>query len=785
MPSPMASGGNLLAAVPVSASMAVASPPRDVERLAAARVEAEAVAAEEDARTLRIREEIEREAKAYRDLLTAERTRERKLTSANAAEEQLRRLQQQRSAANADRRKAAAGRLAFALEAVNRRIQTCAKRAVIMHLSEARSALLARIRMATALIHSNVLAACTRTWRSVATSERAEREAAAHLERRREEQRHVAAAAAFCEGRRARRGWFAWRLGTRLIREERAAEQLRERARQFADATSVAARRAKSKTPTNPVEVEASIAIDETKQIDGTLPADHLGGSITGADTSAGIASAPTVFVDNAAFAGQQVAAVAARANADARGTAEPGLSPKGSHCEGIVGCGGHGGGCSGLSTMTARRNSTTNAMGTSQRDVRPKAQARNYEGKGLPQPVHRSRSLSQPRLAYTRAANNVGGAVQEVSDVAIVTAASSASAPPSQPRRERAASCGIQGGAAPQPRQRATVQAFTPVHRAKIVCGAAPDGTGSAREASAPVMAALAAASPSGASAPAAAARRTTEARRPKVVVDMEKRAEERRRIAGERRDRQKQREEERLAAQREGEEEKRRLEEEEHRQRLRQKQEAERAEKLREARRKVDLALWREKGRQAREFWRLHRLVDAWCSLRQAALEAQERHLLAWRRYRRSLLHGVFDGWRLRQRWSVASEDASRVARACLASRCGQEQVLRDAWRWMLCCLGAAVELARAEAALARRSVERGVVRRIALAWRGTSADLIAARQRSALRHYASWLVRRALRCWSAGAERSRRDADLAMHRLALQEKVSGWLREMGGGI
>jgi len=97
------------------------------------------------------------------------------------------------------------------------------------------------------------------------------------------------------------------------------------------------------------------------------------------------------------------------------------------------------------------------------------------------------------------------------------------------------------------------------------------------------------------------------------------------------------------------------------------------------------------------------------------------------------------------------------------------------------MVLMLRALVELEDSEAAAARRAVERGLLRRSALAWRGRTAEACFARRCAALRQYAKWLIHYAVQLWRAGIEQSKLDRDFELHRERLQQKVSGWLTEM----
>eukprot|EP00929_Paragymnodinium_shiwhaense_P031381 TRINITY_DN17591_c0_g1_i3.p1 TRINITY_DN17591_c0_g1~~TRINITY_DN17591_c0_g1_i3.p1 ORF type:complete len:994 (-),score=269.24 TRINITY_DN17591_c0_g1_i3:112-3030(-) len=267
----------------------------------------------------------------------------------------------------------------------------------------------------------------------------------------------------------------------------------------------------------------------------------------------------------------------------------------------------------------------------------------------------------------------------------------------------------------------------------------------------------------------------------RPKLVVDMEKRAEERRKVAEDRKDRRRRLEEERQQAEAEAEEERQRQEAEEARQRALEKRERQRAEQLRQARRRVEIALLRQKGEQAYNFWAVHRMVDVWCALRSAALEAAERGLMAWRTYRRSLLRCCFDVLLFNRRWSSAAKEAASVAKERRVVRKAHAAVMREMWQEWLPRLQARLVRKRRREMYVEVAMERGLKLRLIRAWNAAAVALLQEKESRALAVYLPQLKRRALSWWKEGCEQSRLDQALSEHRKVLQSKVSGWLQQM----
>mmetsp|Transcript_90193 Transcript_90193/g.156302 ORF Transcript_90193/g.156302 Transcript_90193/m.156302 type:complete len:505 (-) Transcript_90193:207-1721(-) len=264
---------------------------------------------------------------------------------------------------------------------------------------------------------------------------------------------------------------------------------------------------------------------------------------------------------------------------------------------------------------------------------------------------------------------------------------------------------------------------------------------------------------------------------RRPRVVLEMERRAEVHQRMREERRERHLLREEQRLAAVREAEEAQRLAQEQEKRQQLLERRERQRSEQLRKAERLVEQAQQRQKMRQAHEFWVQNRLADCWCALRQATIEAEELQLAAWFRYRRSLLLGTLMAWKGQQLRDAVAREASSQARIKLAD----SHARRWAFRTVLSVLRQLAKCELEESAAARNAVLLGRARHCVQRWHQVAADSSFQKGCMALRQYAKWLMRQTLACWVLGAQQSRLDRDLELHKQALREKVFGWLREI----
>jgi len=179
------------------------------------------------------RDEVERQARAYRQLMDASHARERHVSAIQQADEQLRHLHGQQSLVDCERRSAATQRIVFALDAVRRRFETLSKRGVICRLQGACAALRAKARLAVSALRAAMLGRLVRAWHAIVVAERLDRDAAVHLEQRMRQQRLIVLATAHWDQRRSRRIWFAWRAFMRHARNERMEELVRVRACQF------------------------------------------------------------------------------------------------------------------------------------------------------------------------------------------------------------------------------------------------------------------------------------------------------------------------------------------------------------------------------------------------------------------------------------------------------------------------------------------------------------------------------------------------------------------------
>lgn len=260
-------------------------------------------------------------------------------------------------------------------------------------------------------------------------------------------------------------------------------------------------------------------------------------------------------------------------------------------------------------------------------------------------------------------------------------------------------------------------------------------------------------------------------------MVEEMEQRAEERKKIWEERRELRRIKDEERAAAQREAEEAKRQAEEELVRQRQLERQELERQEQRRKQEQLEAVSRQRERHRRANDLWVLHRLVRVWCALRMAVVEAEERNIRAWSLRRRALLRFSLLTWRLQFLWLRAGRQAASLGRALWAT-CHSR---RHALRLLLSVLAALVRQGHAFHAAAQKTLLRASGRRRMLLWHLSAKAAAYDRRCVAARHYAESLRRAALCCWRLGAEESRCERHLELHRRGLHEKVAAWLKEM----
>lgn len=267
--------------------------------------------------------------------------------------------------------------------------------------------------------------------------------------------------------------------------------------------------------------------------------------------------------------------------------------------------------------------------------------------------------------------------------------------------------------------------------------------------------------------------------AKRSKLVAEMERRAEERHRVHEERRLWHQRREEQRLVEEKEAEQA-RLLEEEEEKQRqLQERREQKRAEHRRHAEKLVALARQRQRMRQAHEFWVRNRLVDVWCTMRQAVIESDEMLLAAWTCYRRSLYHRCFNAWRYQQLRGRTSREACYIAQARIAEWYFSRYIFRTVIRF----LRMGVRSSDWQVATARTLLAQGRMRRSHRIWKKAADETIFARTCAALKQYAKGLIRIAFIWWMAGAQQSRLDTELEQHKQVLHEKVSLWLHEIDG--
>jgi len=264
---------------------------------------------------------------------------------------------------------------------------------------------------------------------------------------------------------------------------------------------------------------------------------------------------------------------------------------------------------------------------------------------------------------------------------------------------------------------------------------------------------------------------------RRPRTVVEMERRAEERRRVRDSRREWHQARDEQRRAEAEACKAALRNAELEERRQQVRERQQQRRSEQRREALRTVEKAQQRVRERQALEFWILHRLVDVWCALRQAVINAEERWLLALTHYRTLLLRECYAIWKHQFGWCKAAGQACFRAKMRIATFFWR----RHAFHNILRLLKALGTYGQVEAAEKRQVVMHCRVRQCVSAWRSAARAAAFDRDCIALHQYVKWLRRHVLQCWVLGTEQTKADRAFEEHREFLQQKVLGWLQEM----
>merc|ERR1712194_343397 len=185
-------------------------------------------------------------------------------------------------------------------------------------------------------------------------------------------------------------------------------------------------------------------------------------------------------------------------------------------------------------------------------------------------------------------------------------------------------------------------------------------------------------------------------------------------------------------------------------------------------------------ERWRQAIRLSEFHRYVDVWCAMMRVVAEAEEQRLFAWCRYRRKLLYMVLGCWERHSLRSVAVRETCRISRARFAMQGNMRYMLHIVLE-VLTQLGAQ---AREEATLARQQVEERMLRRHLCVWRLNAGEIAMKKQCISMKQFSSWLRHRLFHQWVAGARQSVLDRQLEEHRKHLNEKVSGWLREMDPG-
>jgi len=260
-------------------------------------------------------------------------------------------------------------------------------------------------------------------------------------------------------------------------------------------------------------------------------------------------------------------------------------------------------------------------------------------------------------------------------------------------------------------------------------------------------------------------------------MVVEMERRAEERQRIREERRLWHKQKEEERLAEEQAAEDARRLEEEEEKRRQVQEYKERKRVEQRKHAERLVAVAQQRQRTRQAQEFWRRNRLIDVWCGLRQAVIEADEMQLAAWCCYRDALQRASFSLWKHETIRSRCAQDACCLARA----RQAEWYFRRHTFRTLIRYLRLLCQRREWQVVTARQSLLQACARSRVGRWKEVATRSVFEKKCRAVRQYGKGLLRCAIKWWQAGVRQTRLDAELLSHKQELHKKVSGWLKEI----
>jgi hypothetical protein len=551
------------------------------------------------------RGEVERQTRAYKELMAASKLRDRHKSAIQRADQQLKQIQGQQSKLHSDRRASAAGRMVVVLEGVCWRSQRLSKNAVISRLREKCAAIRAKDRLAVSTLRAAKTCRLVRAWRTLVVADRLERQAAAHLEQRMREQRQLALAAAHWDQRRARRIWFAWRWFQRRSRRERMEEMVRLRTEQFMQEEVAQQAANESALEQNPEEASGSDAGADDCPTSGAPSAPASKGQIPG---DIHYSPAPSRLTTPTKAPCQvresSVEKLSSSAVAESRPSGLP-LVPKRRISLGTEATETH---------AAPRTGSDAGASGSGDNEAKKLEEQRSTPKRcvDLRRPemlVKMERRAKERRQAREERLQRQRQREEQQQQQEQEQAAQS-HASPVQNRRRSEGDQVVEGSAV-----------------------------------------------------------RHSEVRRSKAVIEMERRGLERQRVWQERQQWHKLKEEQRLAEKEAAEEARRVEEEEEKKRQIQERRDCKRAEQRKQAQKLVAIAQQREHARQATEFWMRNRLIDVWCALRQLVIESDEMQVAAWCCYRHSLQRAAFTSWKHALHQGRSAREACYIARARLA--------------------------------------------------------------------------------------------------------------------
>merc|ERR1719296_699171 len=158
---------------------------------------------------------------------------------------------------------------------------------------------------------------------------------------------------------------------------------------------------------------------------------------------------------------------------------------------------------------------------------------------------------------------------------------------------------------------------------------------------------------------------------------------------------------------------------------------------------------------------------------------IEADMKRLEAWWLRRRSLCGLALVAWREAHKRSSAYNECAGRAQERLGNVVGRRRLFRI---MVVALRGLALQWRRAAEAAAEALEHKLLLRRTQV-WRAVTQVARAERLHRANRQYARSLTRVTFGWWHLGSKESAMEAKLEEHRRMLQQKVSGWLREIDG--